>query len=49
MTYNKVKVNVFLQPTVSRPVCPGIRPSSETGEQFFFPFMELVLRHLRHF
>jgi hypothetical protein len=35
MTACKVKVRVILWPTVSRPVCPGVRPPSGTHDQLF--------------
>jgi hypothetical protein len=37
---------VNLRPTVSRPVCPGVRRPSETCDQFLF-FLEISFRHLR--
>jgi hypothetical protein len=33
-----LNVKVILQPTVSRLVCHGIRPTSGTRDQFFFSF-----------
>jgi hypothetical protein len=38
---------INLRPTVSRPVCPGVRRPSETRDQFFF-LLEISFRHLRH-
>jgi hypothetical protein len=35
---DQVKVKVILQPTVTRPVYPGIRPPSGSCDQFFFHF-----------
>jgi hypothetical protein len=37
---------VNLRPTVSRPVCPGVRRPSGTCDQFFF-LLEISFRHLR--
>jgi hypothetical protein len=37
-----VEVKVILWPTVSLPVCPGIKPSSGTRDQFFF-FLKISL------
>jgi hypothetical protein len=31
------KDKVILRPTVSRPVCPSIRPPSGSRDQFYFP------------
>jgi hypothetical protein len=42
----KVKVKVMLQPTVSRPVRPGVRHPSGTRDQFFF-LLEIFFRRLR--
>jgi hypothetical protein len=42
----KVKVEVNLRPTVSRPVCLGVRRPSGTRDQFFFLF-EISFRQLR--
>jgi hypothetical protein len=39
-------VAVNLRPTVSRPVCPGVRRPSGTCNQFFFP-LEISFRQLR--
>jgi hypothetical protein len=41
-----VEVEVNLRPTVSRPVCPGVRRPSETFDQFFF-LLEISFRQLR--
>jgi hypothetical protein len=41
---NEVEVN--LRPTVSRPVCPGVRRPSGTSDQFFF-LLEISFRQLR--
>jgi hypothetical protein len=35
-THVEVEVEVNLRPTVSRPVCPGVRRPSGTYDQFFF-------------
>jgi hypothetical protein len=43
---NQVKVKVTLRPTVSRPVCPGVRRPSGTCDQFFF-LLEISFRQLR--
>jgi hypothetical protein len=37
----------YLRPTASRTACPGIRPPSETHDQFFFLSTEIILRHFR--
>jgi hypothetical protein len=37
---------VNLRPTVSRPVCPGVRRPSGTSDQFFF-LLEISFRQLR--
>jgi hypothetical protein len=42
----EVEVEVNLQPTVSRPVCLGVRRPSGTRDQFFF-LLEIPFRHLR--
>jgi hypothetical protein len=42
----KVKVKVTFCPTVSRPVCLGVRHPSGTGDQFFF-LLEIFFRQLR--
>jgi hypothetical protein len=42
----EVTIKVILRPTVSWPVCLGVRHPSGTREQFFFPF-EIFFRHLR--
>jgi hypothetical protein len=39
---------VNLRPTVSRPVCPGVRRPSRTCDQFFF-LLEISFRHLRFY
>jgi hypothetical protein len=39
-------VEVTLRPTVSRPVCPGVRRPSGTSDQFFF-LLEIFFRQLR--
>jgi hypothetical protein len=41
-----VEVEVNLRPTVSRPVCPGVRRPCGTRDQFFF-LPEISFRHLR--
>jgi hypothetical protein len=40
------EVEVNLRPTVSRPVCPGVRHPSETRDQFF-SLLEISYRQLR--
>jgi hypothetical protein len=42
----RVKVQVILRPTVSRPVCLGVRHSSGTRDQVFF-LLEIFFRQLR--
>jgi hypothetical protein len=42
----EVEVEVNLRPTVSRPVCPGVRRPSGTCDQFFF-LLEISFRQLR--
>jgi hypothetical protein len=42
----EVEVEVNLQPTVSRPVCPGVRRPSGTCNQFFF-ILEISFRQLQ--
>jgi hypothetical protein len=42
----EVEVEVNLLPTVSRPVCPGVRRPSGTRDQFFF-LLEISFRQLR--
>jgi hypothetical protein len=44
MSYTKVKVKVkvTLRPTVSRPVRPGVRPPSRTGDQLFLYLVDYV-------
>jgi hypothetical protein len=41
-----VKIEVTLRPTVSRPVCLGVRRPSGTRDQFYF-LLEIFLRQLR--
>jgi hypothetical protein len=41
-----VEVEVQFRPTVSPPVCPGVRRPSGTRDQFFF-LLEIFFRHLR--
>jgi hypothetical protein len=41
----EVEVEVNLQPTVSRPVCAGVRRPSGTRDQFFL--LEISIRQLR--
>jgi hypothetical protein len=43
---NEVEVEVNLRPTVSRPVCPGVRRIFGTRDQFFF-LLEISFRQLR--
>jgi hypothetical protein len=45
-TSAEVKVEVNLRPTVSRPVCLGVRRPPGTFDQFFF-LLEFPFRHLR--
>jgi hypothetical protein len=40
------EVEVNLRPSVSRPVCPGVRRPSGTSDQFFF-LIEILFRQLR--
>jgi hypothetical protein len=42
----EVQVEVNLRPTVSRPVCPGVRRPSGTCDQFFF-LLEISFKQLR--
>jgi hypothetical protein len=42
----EVEAEVNLRPTVSRPVCPGVRRPSRTRDQFFF-LLEISFRQLR--
>jgi hypothetical protein len=42
----EVAIAVNLRPTVSRPVCPGVRRPSGTDDQFFF-LLEIAFRQLR--
>jgi hypothetical protein len=42
----EIEVEVNLRPTVSRPVCPGVRRPSGTRDQFFF-LSEFSFRQLR--
>jgi hypothetical protein len=44
--WNSVEVEVNLRPTVSRPVCLGVRRPSWTCDQFFF-LLEISIRQLR--
>jgi hypothetical protein len=46
MTLKIVEVEVNLRPTVSRPVCPGVRRPSGTRDQLFF-LLEISFRQLR--
>jgi hypothetical protein len=51
LTLNKdqnilVEVEVNLRPTVSMPVCLGVRRPSGTFDQFFF-LLKIPFRHLR--
>jgi hypothetical protein len=41
-----LEVEVTLRPTVSRPVCPGVRRPSGTRDQFYF-LLEIFFRQLR--
>jgi hypothetical protein len=41
----EVEVEVKLRPTISQPVCPAIRRSSGTRDQFFF-LLEIFFRQL---
>jgi hypothetical protein len=43
---SKVKVKVVLRPSVSRPVCLGVRQPTGTRDQFFFR-LEIFFRQLR--
>jgi hypothetical protein len=43
--YGILEVEVNLRPTVSRPVCPGVRRLSGTRDQFFF-LLEIFFREL---
>jgi hypothetical protein len=45
-THLEVEVEVNLRPTVSRPICLGIRRPSEICDQFFF-LLEISFRQLR--
>jgi hypothetical protein len=45
-TLSLIEVEVNLRPTVSRPVCLGVRRPSGTCDQFSF-LLEIPFRHLR--
>jgi hypothetical protein len=45
-TQEPTEVEVNLRPTVSRPVCPGVRRPSGTCDQFFF-LLEISFRQLQ--
>jgi hypothetical protein len=44
--FHEVEVEVHLRPTVSRPVCPGVKRPSGTSDQFLF-LLEISFRQLR--
>jgi hypothetical protein len=44
--HDEIEVEVNFRPTVSRPVCPGVRRPSGTRDQFFF-LLEISFRQLR--
>jgi hypothetical protein len=44
--FYEVEVEVNLRPTISRPVCLGVRRPSGTFDQFFF-LLDILFRHLR--
>jgi hypothetical protein len=46
LSLSKVKVKVILRPTVSLPVCPGVRPPSGPATNCSF-LLEFSFRHLR--
>jgi hypothetical protein len=41
-----LEIELALRPTVSRPVCLVVRPSSGTRDQFFY-LLEILFRQLR--
>jgi hypothetical protein len=43
---SKSRVKVILRPTISRPVCLGVKHSTETRDQLF-PFSLIIFRQLR--
>jgi hypothetical protein len=45
LQHREIKVKVIIRPTVSRPVCPGVRPLSGARDQFFF-LLEIVFTKL---